>query len=278
MELTFLGTSAGSPTRHRNVSGLALHRGESWDLFDCGEATQHQIQHTSLSLTRLRRVFISHLHGDHCYGLFGLLGSRAMDGATQPLEVFGPSGLEHMVRTVLEASAAHVPYPLEFVEIDDSGRQVVVSPNETIDAVPLRHRVTSFGWWIREGPRQGLFDVARAAALGVVKGPDYGRLQRGESVVLVDGRHVEPQDVLGPDRPGRVILVAGDNSDPDALLARTGPVQLLVHEATFTEDAVAGIGDDRGFGAWRARAAEGREGQRGLAQGPAGAVGQFERR
>ena len=246
MELTFLGTSAGTPTRQRNVSAVALRRGGRWDLFDCGEGTQHQLQRASLSLARLRRVFISHLHGDHCFGLFGLLGSRAMEGAATPVTVYGPAGLQDMVMTVLETSDSHLGYDLAFIEVPEQGGRVLDDDEATIDALPLVHRVTSFAWWIQEPARPGVFDVERAAALGVPAGPAFGRLQRGEDVAVEGGDVVRPSQVMGPARPGRSVVIAGDDSDPAGLLKRTGPVQLLVHEATFTQGVVDALGGDRG--------------------------------
>ena len=239
------------------MSAVALRRGSAWDLFDCGEATQHQLMSTPLSLPKLRRIFISHLHGDHCFGLFGLLGSRSMAGADTPLHIYGPDGLEEMVRLVLETSDSHVTYPLEFHIVAKDGARLVDDENETITAIALDHRVRSFAWHIGETERPGALDTERAVELGVEPGADYGRLQRGESVPGTDGP-VAPSDVIGPARPGRSLIIAGDNRDPQHLLERTGPVQLLVHEATFTEDAVAKIGDDRGHstGARVGKAAE----------------------
>lgn len=246
MELTFLGTSSGAPTMDRNVTGLALRSGKHWDLFDCGEATQHQLLRTPLSLSKLRRIFISHLHGDHCFGLFGLLGSRSMDGSTTPLTIFGPRGLRAMVDVVLTASATHLTYPLEIHEIGDEGGRVIDDDAMTIDAVPLTHRVTSLAWSMRERERPGLFDVDAARAAGVPEGPMFGRLQRGEMVELDDGRIVRPGAVTGPSRPGRRIVIAGDNAAPAALFERTEGADVAVHEATFTEPVLATLGDDRG--------------------------------
>ena len=245
MEITFLGTSAGAPTRDRNVSALAVRRGPTWDLFDCGEATQHRIMSTALSLPKLRRIFISHLHGDHCFGIFGLLGSRSMAGASAPLDVFGPVGLEDMVTAVLAASDTHLTYPITFHTVDEPGSRVVDDDDGTIDAIALDHRVTSFGWCIREADRPGEFYPEKAEALGVEPGPDFASLGRGEAVRGTDSM-VMPDQVIGPPRPGQTCIIAGDNRDPDRLLNKTGPVQLLVHEATFSEPVVDKLGDDRG--------------------------------
>ena len=245
MELTFLGTSAGIPTRRRNVSALAVRRGGAWDLFDCGEATQHQLLHTPLSLSKLRRVFVSHLHGDHCFGLFGLLGSRSMDRSADPLTVYGPRGLRHMVEVVLEASATHLSYDLDVVELDDDGGPIDADDLD-VRAVPLSHRVTSFAWAMVEPDRPGSFDVGTALSLGVPAGPLFGRLQAGEQVTLDDGSVVWPDAVVGPSRPGRRLLVAGDGRDPESMLASTGGADVVVHEATFTEDVLERLGDDHG--------------------------------
>ena len=250
LELTFLGTSAGMPTRDRNVTGLALRDGAGWDLFDCGEGTQHQLLATPLSLVRLERVFISHLHGDHCLGLFGLLGSRAVGGASAPLVVFGPEGLSELVRTVLDRTDTHLSYELELVEVPADGG-AVVSGDVSYAAIPLDHRITSFAWLRTEAERPGVFDATRAQELGVAPGPDFGRLQRGHVVTTADGVVVQPEQVMGPPRPGRRLVIAGDNRDPASLVAAAGPLDLLVHEATFTEDVVELLGDDRGHSTGR---------------------------
>lgn len=246
VELTFLGTSSGAPTKDRNVSGVAVSDGGAWDLFDCGEATQHRLLHTPLSLAKLRRVFISHLHGDHWFGLFGLLGSRSMAQAMSPLTVIGPVGLQVMVEAVLAGSSTHLTYRLDFIEVADEGGVVVDDASSRITALPLTHRVTSFAWFIEEVDRPGRFDAARARHLGVPVGPMFASLQRGDDVELEDGAVVASVDVMGPSRAGRRIVVSGDNSAPGRLLERTGPLHLLVHEATFTEPVVEAMGGDHG--------------------------------
>jgi len=246
MEFTFLGTSSGAPTMDRNVTGLAVRIDGHWDLFDCGEATQHQLLRTPLSLSKLQRIFISHLHGDHCFGLFGLLGSRSMDGSSTPLTIFGPPGLQTMIETVLAASSTHLTYPTEINEVHPNGGRVIDDDAMTVDAVPLTHRVTSLAWSIRERDRPGKFDVDAARAAGVPEGPLFGRLQRGESVELDDERTIDPVDVTGPSRPGRHIVIAGDNAAPAALFERTEGADVAVHEATYTEPVLETLGDDRG--------------------------------
>ncbi len=246
MELIFLGTSAGAPTRERNVTGLALRRARDWFLFDCGEGTQHQLLRTSLAPSRLSTIFISHLHGDHVFGLFGLLGSRSIARIDAPIRLLGPPGLEAMVRAVLDGSRMHLKFELSIMELSEEGGVVFDDGDCVVEAVPVDHRVTCYAWCIREADRPGSLDVARARALGVPEGPAFGRLKAGEAVHAEDGSLVQPEQVLGPSDPGRRLIIAGDNRDPQRLLAQTGPTQLLVHEATFTEAVLREMPDDKG--------------------------------
>jgi len=234
VELTFLGTSAGVPTRRRNVSALALRPGQRsrWVLFDCGEATQHQIMKSSLSLFMLERIFITHLHGDHIYGIFGLLASRGMLRAEGPLEIYGPEGLREMIETVMRLSQLHLPFELSITEISAPWRKDF-GPYR-IDAVALSHSIPCYGYCLSEAPRPGRFDPERARRLGIPEGPLYGALQRGESVTLPGGRHIDPSEVLGPSRPGIRVLIGGDNDRPE-LFAPCTPADLMIHEATYTQ-------------------------------------------
>ena len=235
MELTFLGTSAGVPTKERNLSALALqsenHSG--WMLFDCGEATQHRILQSSLSLARLERIFITHLHGDHVFGIFGLLASRGMLGVDSPLELYGPPGLRELIETPLRLSGLHLPFPLKIRQLRP--KEELNLGEFELTVIPLSHSITSYAYLLRWKDRPGRFDPQKAQSLGIPPGPDYGRLKKGESLPLPDGRIVEPAEVLGPPRPGRRILIAGDNDRPD-LLIPYGPVDLLVHECTYTQE------------------------------------------
>ena len=234
MRLTFLGTSAGVPTRHRNVSALALRPRESsgWLLFDCGEATQHQIMKSSLTLYRLERIFITHLHGDHIYGIFGLLASRGMLRAETTLEIYGPPGLRDMIDTVMRLSQLRLPFGLEIREL--GGDEILDFSSYRIETVPLSHSITCYGYVYIEADRPGRFDPERARALGIPEGPLFGRLQRGESVILPDRRLVESAEVMDPPRPGKRIIIGGDNDKPE-LFAPYGAVDLMIHEATYTQ-------------------------------------------
>jgi ribonuclease Z len=224
------------PTRARNVSAVALRlpqRAEAW-LFDCGEATQHQIQRTDIRLSQITRIFISHLHGDHIFGLMGLLASSGLAGAAQPIELYGPAGLEDFVR----ASAQHTRtllgdslriHAVEAGKIFEDGEYVVTCE-------PLRHRLPAFGYRVTEKDRAGHFDPERAAALGVPAGPLFGRLKRGENVTLADGRVVEGARLCGPAIKGRAVVYCTDTTYCANAVALAQGADLLIHEATFADE------------------------------------------
>jgi len=234
MELTFLGTSAGVPTRKRNVSGLALRPREcsEWLLFDCGEATQHQIMKSTLSLYRLERIFITHLHGDHIYGIFGLMASRGMLQTEMPLEIYGPPGLREMIDTVMRLSQLKLPFDLNIRELQ--GDEILDFGSYRIATVPLSHSITCYGYVFIEAERPGRFDPKKAHDLGLPEGPLYGRLQRGEAVTLSEGKIITPREVMGAPRPGKRVIIGGDNDKPE-LFAPYGAVDLMIHEATYTQ-------------------------------------------
>ncbi len=247
MKFTFLGTSAGVPTRHRNVSGFALSLTDQrhWYLVDCGEGTQHQLQHCRLSLAKLRAIFITHVHGDHCYGLPGLLASANMSGRKDPLVLCAPDGIEQFVRATLEhTDLRSLRFPLEFVRTDllVAAQPEVFSDHWLkVSAHPLSHRVPSFAYRFEERPPNAL-QQDTLTEMGVPRGPLWGELQAGNSVTLDDGRVIHPEQVCRPAWKPRAVVVGGDNDKPELLLTALKNVDLLIHEATFTEDVLAKIG------------------------------------
>ena len=233
MELTFLGTGSAMPTRQRNVSGVAMRlpgRGDLW-LFDCGEATQHRLLATSLRPPQIRRIFVTHLHGDHVYGLPGLLTTLGMLGAYRPVELHGPAGLGELIDTTLRVSQSSCTYPLRVHELAPG--PVVRDADLYVTCRELAHVVTSFGFRIEEAPRPGRLDAARVAALGVPEGPMLGILKAGGTVGLSGGRRIRGADVCGPPVPGRVVAVCGDTAPCEAAVELARGADLLVHEATF---------------------------------------------
>lgn len=236
MKITFLGTSSGLPTKERNVSGIALRFDQSsdWMLFDCGEATQHQLLKTPYSLPKLSHIFITHLHGDHCFGLFGLLSTRSLNNAQEPITIFGPIGIRKLLETVFKITQTHFRFKTDIREIDSQNTNFVI-PQAHIKVIPLEHSVTSYAFVIQEKTKLGRFKVEFAKAKGIPSGPIYGRLKKGEKIKLPNGKILNGNDFIEKPIPGRKIIIAGDNKNPELLLPYLKNCNLLIHEANYTE-------------------------------------------
>jgi ribonuclease Z len=235
MELIFLGTGAGVPAKERNVTAIALQlleeRGATW-LFDCGEATQHQILRTSIRPRRIEKIFITHLHGDHIFGLPGLLGSRSFQGGESKLIVYGPSGIKEYIEVSLRVSRTHLRYPLEIVEIEEG----IVFEDEQfkVEARLLQHGIPSYGYRVIEKNLPGTLLVDKLKQVGIEPGPLYKKLKQGEVVTLEDGRKIVGKEYIGPPTPGRIISILGDTRFTKTSISLATEADVLVHEATFS--------------------------------------------
>ncbi|WP_336331579.1 ribonuclease Z [Pseudomonas putida] len=241
MDLLFLGTSAGVPTKARNVSATAVIEasGSHWYLVDCGEGTQHRLLHTPLSVRDLRAIFITHVHGDHCFGLPGLLASAGMSGRTQPLDVVLPCALHGWVRQGLLASDTFLPFELRLLAVEE----LVEWRSESLQvtSVQLSHRVPSVGFVFTELNPEPRLDIQHLEADGIPRGPLWGELAKGLTVQH-DGQLLHGRDYLRPSRPPRRVIVCGDNDDPELLANAAQGADVLVHEATFTQAVVERTG------------------------------------
>ncbi|MCT7966374.1 ribonuclease Z [Laspinema sp. D1] len=242
MQITFLGTSSGVPTRSRNVSSLAVRlpqRSEVW-LFDCGEGTQHQILSSDIKISQISRIFITHLHGDHIFGLMGLLASCGLAGNASRIDIYGPAGLNDYLAACSRYSQTHFSYP---IKVHHSRPGVVYEDDEFIvKCGRLEHRVTAYGYRVEEKDRAGRFNVEKAAALGIPSGPLYGQLKRGETVTLSDGRQISGQELCGPTEPGRKMAYCTDTIFCEGAVQLAQDVDVLIHEATFShQDAQLAI-------------------------------------
>jgi ribonuclease Z len=234
MYLQFLGTSSGAPTKARNVSGTAVIEasGKAWYLVDCGEGTQHQLLRTSLSVADLRAIFITHVHGDHCFGLPGLLASAGMSGRSEALDLVLPAALQAWVLQSLAVSETYLPFELRFHTLETLTHWS--SGTIEVSTVELSHRVPSYGYVFAEINPDPRLDVERLQADGIPRGPLWGKLAKGHDVEH-GGRQVAARDYLRASRPGRRIIVCGDNDRPELLAAVADGADVLVHEATFTQ-------------------------------------------
>ncbi|HET6547859.1 MAG TPA: ribonuclease Z [Solirubrobacter sp.] len=228
LSLFFAGTAGSVPTPKRGLPALLLRAGGERILLDCGEGTQHQLLR-SIGLPDVDAVFVTHLHLDHWLGLPGMIKTFDMRARERPLEVFGPRGLHALFSAVLKPVIGRTGYPLEVVELEH--HEEVRFDGFAIAAFPVKHRVEAYGYAFVEDDRPGRFDVDAARALGVTEGPDFGRLQRGETV-----NGVRPEQVVGPGRRGRRIVYSGDTMPVQTLEVYAHEADVLVHEATFCED------------------------------------------
>jgi ribonuclease Z len=233
-----LGTASALPTQDRHLSALALERKGRVLLFDCGEGTQYQLLHADLSRVRIDAIFVTHLHGDHCYGLPGLLSTLALQQRRAPMTLVVPSGGRAMLDALPGDAPDELPFPLRVTEVaDDLRRAVVYETDEfTVEACPLDHRGFAMGFRFEERTRPGRFNPERARALGVPEGPAFGRLQDGTPVAAADGTVVQPEEVLGPPRPGISVAYVTDTRPCDGGRALAADADLLYHDATFADD------------------------------------------
>lgn len=235
MQIEFLGTGAGSPSRQRNVSSLALRlleeRNAIW-LFDVGEATQHQILNTTIRPRKIEKIFITHLHGDHIFGLPGLLSSRSFQGGNEPLTIYGPVGVKEFVQTSLRVSESRLSYPIKYVEITDDG-ELFSDDTFTVYAKSLDHKIACFGYRIVEHDHPGELQVDKLRELGIPSGPVYGQLKQGKTVKLADGRLLDGKDFIGAPQKGRIVAILGDTRKTKNAVELAKDADVLVHESTF---------------------------------------------
>ncbi|MDG5789451.1 ribonuclease Z [Evansella sp. AB-P1] len=236
MKFTFLGTGSGVPAKHRNVASLALHlmnkESAIW-LFDCGEATQHHILHTSIKLRKMEKIFITHLHGDHIFGLPGLLGSRSFQGGESPLTIIGPKGIREFVETSIRISTSHINYPLHIEEIEEDG---IVYEDDffIVKTRELIHGIPSYGFRIQQKDLPGPLLISKVKDAGIPPGPVYERLKKGEEVILPDGRIFQGKDFIGLPKKGKIIAIIGDTRLSENAIHLAKGANTLVHEATFS--------------------------------------------
>ncbi|RJS92020.1 ribonuclease Z [Candidatus Bathyarchaeota archaeon] len=234
LRITFLGTAASIPTSNRALSAVALKREGELFLFDCGEGTQRQMIKAKIGFNRKTRIFITHMHGDHILGLPGILQTMSLLGRDKPLEIYGPQGIAEFVDAVKRTVGFSLRFPVKIYEV---GEGLLCKEDEyEIRSAWAEHSVPSLAYALIEKPRPGRFDPERAISLGVPKGPLWSRLQRGFNVKLSDGRIVKPEDVLGPQRPGRKIVYVGDTKPSENIVRFAFGADVLIHEATFAED------------------------------------------
>lgn len=245
MNLLFLGTSSGVPTKTRNVTGIAIREseGSAWYLVDCGEGTQHQILHTGLSLNSLQAIFITHVHGDHCYGLPGILASAGMGGRKAPLQIIAPQGVKEWFQSTQINTELYLPFEIEFISTE--ALPSIDFKNIQVNCAELSHRVPSYGYSFTELHNEPNLNTEKLMGDGIAQGPIWGKLKNGNDVEY-NGQLLKSIDYLVFNNNFRKIVVAGDNDQPELLAKICCDANLLVHEATYTKEIAEKIGKNVG--------------------------------
>ena len=241
MNITFLGTSSGVPTLTRNVSSLALKLSQSAEvfLFDCGEGTQQQLMRSNIKSSQIKKIFITHMHGDHIYGLPGLLATLGLSGKSKGIEIYGPSELRTFINSALNSSFCKLSFPLHFVEVENFAleNKILFENNKIkVNCACLKHKIPAYGYRITEKDKPGTFDIKKAENLKIPSGPIYSELQKGKKVILADGRSFDGKDFCGPPRKGESFVYCTDTVFCESAVSLSKNADLLVHESTFSQD------------------------------------------
>ena len=239
LSVTFLGTSAARPTVERNVSAMALVREGETLLFECGEGTQRQMMRYGVSFA-LSEIFFTHFHADHFLGVIGLIRTLGLQARAEPMRLYGPKGARKLLGQAIQLGVERVPFNVDIIEVKP-GEVIRDAGSGMRDAYEIHvfateHGGGSVGYALKEHQRRGRFDVDKARAAGIPEGPLWGKLTKGETVQLPDGRTVGPEGIVGGNRPGRLVVFTGDTRPCAAVVDAAQGADLLIHEATFGEE------------------------------------------
>jgi ribonuclease Z len=233
LSLTFLGTGAACPTVERNVSSIAVHREGELLLFDCGEGTQRQMMRYATGFS-FKDIFFTHYHADHMLGVVGLIRTMGLLDRTEGVNLYGPKGAQKILGSALSVGIERNKFPVEIIEVKPGDR--LGRGEYELAVFETEHRADTVGYALVEHDRLGRFDPERARDLGVPEGPLWGQIHKGKPVALADGRIVSPDQLVGPTRPGRTVVLSGDTRPHPAVTAAARGADLLVHEATFGQE------------------------------------------
>ena len=241
MRFYFLGTSSGMPTTYRNTSAMIFsfnHNAELY-LFDCGEGTQHRLFRSPYSIAKISNIFITHLHGDHFYGLLGLLSTRMLLGINTPLYLYAPKGIKKFINKSFKLSRCELNYPLEIIEFE-AGETLKDTEDFSLKVLSVEHNIETYAFLLEEKQDHFRFNVEKAKQDKIPEGPIYGELSKGKDIPL-EGRALKAQDYRTFYASRRRIVFCSDNNNPSILGEYAQELSLLIHEATHTEEVKKGL-------------------------------------
>ncbi len=230
MKIVFLGTGGTYPSKLRNVTSIAVQMPGEVLMFDCGEGTQRQLMHSSVSFMKISKVFISHLHADHFLGLPGLIQSMSLNGREEPLRIFGPRGTRSNVNSMLSLGYFKCAFDVKTKDLKP-GTELGFDGYK-VRCVSADHSIPSLAFSLEEDLRPGRFDLKKAQKLGIPEGPLFRKLQEGRAITL-GGRRIEPEEVLGPRRSGRKLVYTGDTKPSRSIVALARNADVLIHDCTL---------------------------------------------
>lgn len=235
IEIIFLGTSASVPTKDRGLPCIIMRRKGELFMFDCGEGSQRTFLYSGVGINKPLKIFISHMHGDHVLGIPGLISSMSLLGRTRDVDIYGPSGIKEFIEHIFNIIPTNLRFQVITHEISHEG--IIYENNEyRVRVVKGAHSIINLIYSLEEKARPGKFYPEKAEALGIPRGPLWGRLQKGYTIRLPDGTIIKPEDVMGSPRPGFKIVYTGDTCPCDSLLEIAHGADLLIHEATYADN------------------------------------------
>ena len=233
MRLVFLGTSASQPTENRGLSCICLEREGEILMFDAGEATQMSYMKSGLGWNKKMKIFVTHLHGDHCVGILGLLQTMSMQNRTETLEIFGPSGIEEFIAANIKVLNFGLSFPV-LISIIKEG-EIFENGKFSIHACKANHSVIAFSYLFEEKDKPGRFNVEKAKELGIPEGELWNKLQNGNEITINE-KIIRPDEVLGEKRPGKKIGISGDTMPTEELRKFFHKCDYLIFDSTFLDE------------------------------------------
>jgi ribonuclease Z len=231
LQLIFLGTGGSWPTIKRNVTSIAIKRGREVILFDCGEGTQRQLQKSNLSYMQIKKIFITHFHGDHFLGLPGIIQTMQLNDRKLDLTIYGPKGITELVKQILSLGYFKPTFQISTYEVKNNEK--ICFKEYDIRVMSVNHGVPTVAYALIEHKRPGKFNKEKALKLDIPEGPLFSKLQKGNTIKLHNGTTIHPEQILGPPRAGRKIVISGDTRYCNGLIDFSKDADALVHEGTF---------------------------------------------
>ena len=233
MELIFLGTSASHPTLERSASCVCLVRDREILMFDAGEGAQISYLKSGLGWNKKMKIFVTHLHGDHCIGILGFLQTMTLQNRTEPIEIYGPEGIEEFIAANIKVMNFGLSFPVFITSVNEG--LVVSEEKYEVYACEAEHSVQTFSFLFLEKEKPGTFYPEKATALGIPKGKLWHKLQQGQEVVI-ENKSIKPSEVMGPNVPGKKIGISGDTRPIKKLEVFFKNCDYLVFDSTFSDE------------------------------------------